>query len=70
VQGLNTDGEAEREMSDYLYVYMCSKGKHSVCLCAALYVSRCVCPQSEAAAAGRELDSKQPAGYLKASGLS
>lgn len=31
---------------------------------------RCVCPKSAAAAAGKEWDlcSKQPAGYLKASG--
>lgn len=46
------------------------EGKNSVCLCTVLNVSLCVCPQSAAAAAGREWDlcSKQPAGYLKALG--
>lgn len=39
-----------------------------VCVCAR--ECHCVCPKSAAAAAGKEWDlcSKQPAGYLKASG--
>lgn len=41
-----------------------------VCVCVCARECHCVCPKSAAAAAGKEWDlcSKQPAGYLKASG--